>query len=1490
MFKKINMISVLLFILIISLGAVSAADDSNETIGTDDVSQSGEVLAASEYTVTPSNYGNYFSNSGELIGSAVNDGDTITLAGDFSDKDFIINKKITLTSSGSTISNGIVKLTSGASGSVIHDLKIRNTENYHQGIYLLGATNCEIFNNDIINKGQSSYAITLIEGADYNHVYSNKVRCQGADYGHGTRSTSVILLGRANNNVIEYNDVKSDDANAIYLSSYSGGEFKGGESYNNIIRFNTIQYMVNVTSWAYGIQLMGGNNTVESNKIYGAYRGVSSSNFPLNKIINNTIYITGYDFSSGALSGGDYGIALAANATVKDNTIIGLFVGAGISVGDYSVVDNNFVNASKGYAVEATGDNVQIINNELYTVSSAGVHQQGKYEGIVVDRNVIISESGIGVLLSKSSKTKYPSDITITNNHIETSNAYMINAADADKDSWTINNNTGTGKILTPAGEVDPTVPDFVYNGTVHNITPANYHSFIDNDGNLLNDVIHDGDILNFSGTFNNKQFCVSSSVKLTGPNPEFINSTICVTSDSVWIENLTITNKNTSHNAWGIFIADTNVIKIINNDITVYDPTSAYAIYIYKSSKVYVEDNCFTSHGTNLTYTLLGYGAEECEFKNNTVNCIGTGEIHAYEDPRDINGNASEICIGQCICLGDIVKEHCLDGTNIVPELLRTYGILMIRSSNNTLSGNDVHVTSLVSEPNIVNSTNSIVGIDFYYDCDNNVISNNNIVVEGYDNYLYGAGAIAHPTDGSSTTALNNIFQDNNIYVNAYYMAEGLVFGPGCNGTKALSNNITLNSVNVSYGVNLESSLNSTIKDNLIVMASDVAYGIEAYESDDNVIEGNDISGEGKLVAGFAGKTTNNNVIQENTINSKGSDSNTNIKRDSIKASNSGIYIEGASKGNLIDSNIIETQDGYPVDLSTDSTGNTVTNNYLKGPKGSGDDGVNNSASNTVKDNYGSSFNNLSMDDVVCEYNTNFTVTVSTDSAADGANVVFRLNDAILGNATVKNGKATLTYDLNKNFPVNSYNLTAMLTKSGFKSDEITANLEIIKANVTIKVDDVVAKRGQTVPFAALVVDSANMPVSGVEIKFNRNTQYIGSAVTDENGIAKFDYKIPSGLNEGTYSLFAIKNENENYMKGICQAKLTVSDSAETYTKIDADDILMYVNDGTRLVGTITDLDNNPIANVNVLITINGQTYTRTSKDNGQVSIGLGLSAGTYNASFVFEGDSKYLASSANSTVTIKPTLTGNDIVMMYKNGTRYYVAVLKDGKPVSNVALKLNINGVLYDRTTNAVGTASIAINLAPDTYIVTVERMDTHEKLSNTLVVKSLLTENNDIDMYYRNGTGYTVKVIKQDGKVAGAGEVVTFNINGVLYERKTNDQGIARLNLNLGPGEYIITADYKGCKVANNIKIKPVLSANDLTKKYGDKTPFTVKVVNGQGNPLANATVSFNINGVLYNRVSDASGVAKLNINLMAGEYIITSTYNNGNIANKVTVTP
>ena len=66
-------------------------------------------------------------------------------------------------------------------------------------------------------------------------------------------------------------------------------------------------------------------------------------------------------------------------------------------------------------------------------------------------------------------------------------------------------------------------------------------------------------------------------------------------------------------------------------------------------------------------------------------------------------------------------------------------------------------------------------------------------------------------------------------------------------------------------------------------------------------------------------------------------------------------------------------------------------------------------------------------------------------------------------------------------------------------------------------------------------------------------------------------------------------------------------------------------------------------------------------------------------------------------------------------------------------------------------------------------------------------------------------------------------------------------------------------------------------------------YEAKLVDGQGKAYANQKIEFNINGVMYQRTTNADGVAKLNINLQAGKYIITASYGQARISNTVTVT-
>jgi hypothetical protein len=77
--------------------------------------------------------------------------------------------------------------------------------------------------------------------------------------------------------------------------------------------------------------------------------------------------------------------------------------------------------------------------------------------------------------------------------------------------------------------------------------------------------------------------------------------------------------------------------------------------------------------------------------------------------------------------------------------------------------------------------------------------------------------------------------------------------------------------------------------------------------------------------------------------------------------------------------------------------------------------------------------------------------------------------------------------------------------------------------------------------------------------------------------------------------------------------------------------------------------------------------------------------------------------------------------------------------------------------------------------------------------------------DLEMSYKDGSTFNATVL--DGQGNPAKEVtVQFNINGVFYNRVTDSNGIAMLNITLMSGEYIITSEYDGLKVSNTIIIK------------------------------------------------------------------------------------
>ncbi len=497
-----------------------------------------------------------------------------------------------------------------------------------------------------------------------------------------------------------------------------------------------------------------------------------------------------------------------------------------------------------------------------------------------------------------------------------------------------------------------------------------------------------------------------------------------------------------------------------------------------------------------------------------------------------------------------------------------------------------------------------------------------------------------------------------------------------------------------------------------------------------------------------------------------------------------------------------------------------------------------------------------LSIDDIVVDEKLTVNVTLN-DDITDNVRVL--INNKTY-NVSVSKGKGVI--EINDDLPVGEYEAIAIFDGNEiYSSANSKASFNVSKKDSKISIDtrNVVADK------ESLIKVNLESDADGyVNISINGETYT--SQVNDGVG----EIEIPA-LEAGDYDYIVNYKNSSKYNDLTYNATLKVVDS-ESKVIIEASDIIKYCGSDERLTVKLINSSNNPLVGEKISISINGVKYDRTTDSNGVASIAINLNPGKYSVEINYSGNGRYANESSSIDVVVKNTISAKNLTKIFRNDSQYYAAFLDvNGNPLKNTFVTFNINGVMYERETNDDGVARLNINLYEGEYIITAMNPNTTESYSNTIVVLPRIIDNHNLIKYYRNDSQYVIRILGDDGNPI-SGENVTFNINGVFYTRVSNETGHVKLNINLQPGDFVITADYKGFKVSNNIHVLSTLYGQDLTKNYGDSDQFKVRVLDNVGNPLANVDVNFNINGVFYNRTTAGNGVASLNINLMAGEYI------------------
>ncbi len=414
-------------------------------------------------------------------------------------------------------------------------------------------------------------------------------------------------------------------------------------------------------------------------------------------------------------------------------------------------------------------------------------------------------------------------------------------------------------------------------------------------------------------------------------------------------------------------------------------------------------------------------------------------------------------------------------------------------------------------------------------------------------------------------------------------------------------------------------------------------------------------------------------------------------------------------------------------------------------------------------------------------------------------------------------------------------------------------------------------------------------------------------SAVSAENTVDNIDVDlIATDLN----SVDVISTDNINEESLICENSSATDTSGNatdvagnatddltnttTDSSIKSNDLVKYYKNDTQYTASFYDSEGNPLVNQIIPININGLNYNRTTNSSGFIFFSINLNPGVY----ALKVTNPVTNESVINNITVLSTLNADDVVKSYKNGTQYYLTVLDgQGNPLANADVTFNINGVMYERKSNASGIAKLNINLNSGKYVITALGPN-GLRISNNITVLSTIS-GKDIKKYYRNGTQYYANFTDKQGNPL-ANTNVTFNINGVMYTRLTNENGTAKLNINLNSGKYTLTAINpvtteqmsNTVEVLNKIEVKNSNTGGNISMEYNASEKYTVALYEDNGTLAKNKEVKFNINGVMYTRTSDENGTASLTINLRPGNYVITAEFENCKLSNliKVRITP
>ena len=1471
--------------------------------------------------VTNETFFDYFING--TLADYVPEGATLDFRGKFYSHDdvkfdLVINKPINMisttgdafidlnTTAGSLLGENpgsCFTINNGGSGSNVSGIIFHNTQ-----VWIYDAHNVVLNNISVIVENKrvgSGVGTTAIRHGSTNVTLKNSYI-----YTSNNGGSSSIVLTHVQNCTVENNTIVGEGnvGNLLYLNTFNDAGCDLSNDYNKIIN-NKITGPSPAAGICYGIGINGNNNLIAGNVINYAGNGIVPA---WGATPNNNTYCDNVLIGGASMS-------VAASSIAYNNTVSGtLTIGSGsvaynntakaISVSSNSVVSNSSATATLTVQAGAKVANVTAaslsVNGKNAVIENVSISGVGTIKSSATNTTLINSTFG-GMLTVQSAKNtiKYNNivlatgdaailatggDNVITNNYLIAGDKLGDNAVNSTVETNIVKDNlpggivnvTITAKDVFEGSDViiDVTVDslsnltekfmlkinnkeyvlsftDSKANVTISDLTAGKYDIavtygdetytlinatsdvsvygnvvtnetffiYFDEDGLLREEVPFDE--LIFKGEFSDivNLISITTPLKITSDNAVLRNIAFAVLSDNVVLNGLTlISNVSCADNGGALILVAGNNVNVSNMNIS----------YIIKES---VDAVAINANGvSNLNVVNSNIFFESCP-KDDTLTASAInidGVSNSF-----INGN-NITAVLPYLFASNYDMKYFMMGVNTVNP------IRMRECNNVTFSKNNVNTTAndgSASFPTL--QCMFIVGSN---DC---VIDGNNfsmidtLIPAGTSNYLYGI----------------NIGYNKNLMISNNDFKMSTAGGKDAAGTayaiqgvecevSMIGNNIT----SISNGPNLG-----------IYFASMTGGTSELYIANNliNVTGLASASGSWALVSGI--EVQNGNAkIYNNTVYTY------NVGDYSPENYMYGIsyaqYMYGDRSFDIRDNRIYV--DGHYAVSFINVDGSNVTGNLLITRDLGGDAAVEIKAgkNNVVENNYPRSSDLIF--NITSEEPGKILIDVTIDKKATGNIAVVVDGDKY--DVAIVNGSAKLTLS---DLPAGvyyieaKYNGNSIVTES-YNSTKFT--IDLIDSSIAVEAKDI--KCGEEAVITATVTNGA----TGTVTFFVNGKTYVVD-ITDSVATLKI-----ADLTTGDYPVFAYYNGDKYYKTSYNSTTFNVAKLAST-TTVNVSDI--KVGEDAVISIAVPEITSGVVS-----VTVGDAIYNVAVVD-GKGSLTLsGLASGSYDVVAKFNGDDKYLASEDSAKFNVAKLASTIDIAVdNIKVGENAVISVALPEDATGEVII--SVNGKNYTVMTK-YGMASVTISdLANGTYSVDAfyngDDIYAPIKNSTAFTVSKVSDYNMTVDIAdIVKGENATITVsVPEDG----TGSVIV-TINGTDYNG-TVVNGTAKVIIPcLDEGSYKVVTFYTGDNKYDSMVVNGTITVNkntrttlimdDVVKYFGGSQKLIAKLVDGFGNPIANATVYFTINGGVYARITDENGTASIAIRLLPGEYKASALFN------------